>query len=434
MTNFQSKIHSPDVLKHDLNRHFPHLLQFKSIDDAKKSDVYLKIKPTVERILSSVVCENFSLKENKLDVATEISVVAWNIERGRMFEGILETLKTHDKLKEKDVYLLTELDYGMIRSGNRFVAQEIAQDLKLNYAFAPVYIALQKGSGIESALEGENTQEIAQDLKLNYAFAPVYIALQKGSGIESALEGENTHSIHGLAMFSKFPLKNVHAVDLPNGKDKMIGKEKRIGYLRALIADVEHPAGTFRAVTIHTDAHSSRKHREKQVRIVLEHLEKLPKLPTIVGGDFNTVTYDAQSATHSILSLSYRALRATDVCENQFPHPDRRYEKGLFDQFKNYGFEYEKFNELGKGTLHYNINHISHNANLSDWVPAWCFPVIAWATKKNGGKFSMRLDWFFGRGIDISESSAPQTIGKLIDSLGTPLSDHDAISLEFVLA
>ena len=399
MTNFQSKIHSPDVLKHDLNRHFPHLLQFKSIDDAKKSDVYLKIKPTVERILSSVVCENFSLKENKLDVATEISVVAWNIERGRMFEGILETLKTHDKLKEKDVYLLTELDYGMIRSGNQFVAQEIAQDLKLNYAFAPVYIAL-----------------------------------QKGSGIESALEGENTHSIHGLAMFSKFPLKNVHAVDLPNGKDKMIGKEKRIGYLRALIADVEHPAGTFRAVTIHTDAHSSRKHREKQVRIVLEHLEKLPKLPTIVGGDFNTVTYDAQSATHSILSLSYRALRATDVCENQFPHPDRRYEKGLFDQFKNYGFEYEKFNELGKGTLHYNINHISHNANLSDWVPAWCFPVIAWATKKNGGKFSMRLDWFFGRGIDISKSSAPQTIGKLIDSLGMPLSDHDAISLEFVLA
>ncbi len=400
MTNFQSQIHLPDVLKHDLNQHFPDLLQFESIDDAKKSDVYLKIKPIVDRILSSVVCEDFSQIPNpKPKTLNQISAVAWNIERGRMFEGILETLKTHNELKEKDIYLLTELDYGMIRSGNRFVAQEIAQELKLNYAFAPVYIAL-----------------------------------QKGSGIESALEGENTHSIHGLAIFSKFPLKNVHAVDLPNGKDKMIGKEKRLGYLRALIAEVEHPAGKFRAVTIHTDAHSSRKHREKQVRIVLEHLEKLPKLPTIIGGDFNTVTYDAQSATHSILSLSYRALRATDVCENQFPHPDRRYEKGLFDQFKNFGFKYKNFNELGKGTLHYNINHISHNANLGDWVPAWCFPVIALATKKIGGKFSMRLDWFFGRGIDISKSSAPQTIGKLIDSQGTPLSDHDAISLEFVLA
>ncbi len=114
----------------------------------------------------------------------------------------------------------------MIRSGNRFVAQEIARELKLNYAFAPVYIALQKGSGIESEFEGENKQ-----------------------------------SIHGLAFFSKFPIKNVHAVDLPNGKDKMIGKEKRLGYLRALIADIEHPAGTFRAVTVHLDVHCSRKHR-----------------------------------------------------------------------------------------------------------------------------------------------------------------------------
>ena len=424
MTNFQSQIHLPDVLKHDLNQHFPYLLQFESIDDAKKSDVYVKIKPTVDRILSAVVCENFSPlietnaqtfdldskplhaeEGNKLDVqlsershAAEISVVAWNIERGRMFEGILETLKTHDKLKEKDIYLLTELDYGMIRSGNRFVAQEIAGELKLNYAFAPVYIALQKGSGIESALEGENTL-----------------------------------SIHGLAMFSKFPLKNVHAVDLPNGKDKMRGKEKRLGYLRALIADVEHSAGNFRAVTIHLDAHSSRKHRENQVRIVLDHLEKFPKLPTIFGGDFNTISYDAQSATHSILSLWHRALRAKDVCENQFPHPDRRFEKGLFDQFTKFGFEYEKFNELGKGTLHYDIDNISHNANLGDWVPAWCFPFIFWAAKKAGGKFSMRLDWFFGRGIDIVKTSAPQTVGKLIDSQGAPLSDHDAISLDFVL-
>ena len=399
MTNFQSQIHLPDVLKHDLNQHFPYLLQFESIDDAKKSDVYVKIKPTVDRILSAVVCENFSETPNpKPETLNQISAVAWNIERGRMFEGILETLKTHDKLKEKDIYLLTELDYGMIRSGNRFVAQEIALELKLNYAFAPVYIALQKGSGIESALEGENTL-----------------------------------SIHGLAMFSKFPLKNVHAVDLPNGKDKMKGKEKRLGYLRALIADVEHPAGNFRAVTIHLDAHSSRKHREKQVRIVLDHLEKLPKLPTIVGGDFNCITYDAQSATHSILSLWHRALRAKDVCENQFPHPDRRFEKGLFDQFAKFGFEYEKFNELGKGTLHYDTDNISHNANLGDWVPAWCFPFIFWAAKKAGGKFSMRLDWFFAKGIDIVKSSAPQTVGKLIDSHGTPLSDHDAISLDFVL-
>lgn len=425
MPAFQSQIHLPDLLEHNLNQYFPYLLQFESIENAKQSEVYKKIKPTVDQILSAVVCENFATsshtsavaeglgskpfaaeESNELEIrptnyagGSDISVVAWNIERGRIFDGILETLKNHENLKEKDLYLLTELDYGMIRSGNRFVAQEIARELKLNYAFAPVYIALQRGSGIESELEGENKQ-----------------------------------SIHGLAMFSKFPLKQVHAVDLPNGKDKMIGKEKRLGYLRALIADVEHPAGRFRAVTVHLDAHSSRKHRENQVKIVLDHLETLPKLPTILGGDFNTVTYDAQSATHSILSLWHRALMgAKNVCENQFPHPDRRFEKGLFEQFKKRGFEYEKFNEIGVGTLHYDVENTGHNANLADWVPAWCFPFIFRAAKKAGGKFSMRLDWLFGKDIEIVENSTPRTIGNLKDSQGTPLSDHDAIALDFIL-
>ncbi len=90
-------------------------------------------------------------------------------------------------------------------------------------------------------------------------------------------------------------MKNVHAVALPNGKDKMWGKEKRLGYLRALIADIEHPAGNFRAVTVHLDAHSSSKHRHLQMKIVLDHLEILPELPTIIGGDWNTTTYNAQT-------------------------------------------------------------------------------------------------------------------------------------------
>ena len=34
-------------------------------------------------------------------------------------------------------------------------------------------------------------------------------------------------------------------------KDQNEGKEKRLGHLRALIAEVEHPAGRFRAVCVH---------------------------------------------------------------------------------------------------------------------------------------------------------------------------------------
>ncbi|HUR99837.1 MAG TPA: hypothetical protein VMZ26_17360, partial [Pyrinomonadaceae bacterium] len=255
----------PSILDHDLAKYFPNLLRFESTREMEASELYARIRHEVERILNGVVGEDLSVPpaggdspaqsetvwENPVAPApgsdknppataggtNKIRALAWNIERGNIFEGIVDALRTHDQLKDKDVLLLTELDYGMARSGNRFVAREIAERFKLNYAFAPVYIALQKGSGVESESEGENTK-----------------------------------SIHGLATFSKWPMKNVHAVPLPNGKDKMWGKEKRLGHLRALIADIQHPTGDFRAVTVHLDAHCSRAHRQLQMRIILDHL------------------------------------------------------------------------------------------------------------------------------------------------------------------
>lgn len=401
---FDSRRDKPEILDHELNRYFPELLKFQSIKETESSDIYQKIKPTVERILNAVVSENFV--ETKLDVdpaksaaahSQVVSALAWNIERGNIYEGIADALKHHEHLKNKDVLLLTELDYGMARSGNRFVAQDLAKDLRLNYAFAPIYIALQKGSGVEE-------------------FA----------------EGENTNSIHGLAMYSKFPLKNIHTIDLPNGKDKMWGKEKRLGYIRALFADIEHPAGVFRAVTIHLDAHSSRKHRQLQLRLVLEHLETLPELPTIIGGDWNTTTYNAQNSTRAILGYWRRVMMGVkNVAKNHLPHPERYFERDLFGELEKRGYEYKKFNELGVGTLHYDVSSIEKNTNLRDWVPAWCFPFIFWAAKRVGGKVSGRLDWFAGKSIEIK--GKPQTVGDLKNAENVPLSDHDAIALDFTL-
>lgn len=388
--------HSVSLLDHDLNRYFPELLKFNSIEETERSAVYQKIRTDVERILGAVVCENFA-DESENASAEHVSAVAWNIERGCIFEGILDALKNHDDLKDKDLLLLTELDYGMARSGNRFVAQEIARELKLNYAFAPVYIAL-----------------------------------QKGSGVEAMMEGENTNSIHGLAMFSRYPMRNVHAVDLPNGKDKMWGKEKRLGYLRALVADIEHPAGTFRAVTMHLDAHCSKKHRKKQVELIIDHLETLPAMPTIIGGDWNTSTFNSQTGTHAILGY-WRKVCVTGIrntARNHFPHPDRYFERPMFEMVEKRGFEYKSFNEYGVGTLHYDMDSIEKNTNLSDWVPAWCFPFIFWAAKQVGGKVSVRLDWFTGKHLEIV--GQPKTIGNLKNEENTPLSDHDAIALDFV--
>lgn len=388
----------PCILEHDLNKHFPELLKFESTAEMAASDLYKQIQPDVERIMNAVVVEHLAGEVDESKLTAPIRALAWNIERGIRFDGIVEALKNHDGLKDKDLLLLTELDYGMARSGNRFVAQEIARELGLNYAFAPVYIPLQKGSGVESDMAGENTT-----------------------------------SIHGLAMLSRFPMKNVHAIPLPNGKDKMWGKEKRIGYLRALVADIEHPAGYFRAVTVHLDAHCSRAHRRMQIKTILDHLDTLSPLPTIIGGDWNTTTFNSQSSTRAILGYWRRVFMGPrNVATNHLPNPERYFERNLFNDLERRGYDFRSLNEVGVGTLHYHVGSIEKNTNLRDWVPEWCFPFIFWAAGRVGGVVHGRLDWFTGKGMGLAPGTKPQTIGDLIDAEDRPLSDHDAISVDLV--
>lgn len=392
-----NNVHSPDLLDHELEPYFPELLKFESTEELEASALYAEIRDMAERILNGVVHEEVAKRPSGDEAADIIKTIAWNIERGCVFDGILESLKSHDDLRDKDVLLLTELDHGMARSGNRFVAQEIARELGMNYAFAPVYIALQKGSGVEAMAEGENTK-----------------------------------SIHGLAMFSKWPMRNIHAVPIPNGKDKMWGKEKRLGWLRALIADIEHPAGTFRAVTVHLDSHCSRAHRRLQMQIILDHLETLPPLPTVIGGDWNTTTFNSQNSRRAIMGYWRRVLMGPkNVAKNHLPHPERYFERTLFQILERRGYDFRSLNELGAGTLHYHVESIEKNTNLRDWVPEWCFPFIFWAANRVGGSVSGRLDWFAGKGIEPAHDAAVKTIGDLRDANGTPLSDHDAIGLDF---
>jgi len=389
---------SPAILKHDLKPYFSELAQFDSTGALEKSDVYQKLKPEIELILNSIIGENFA--PPVLEKTETVRSLAWNIERGKELDGIIDALKTHEDFRNRDLLLLTELDYGMARSENRFVAREIAAELKLNYVFAPCYLALNKGNGVE--------MDIA---------------------------GENEYAIHGLALFSRFPIKRARIIRFPNGKDKMQGAEKRIGGLRGLVAEIEHPAGNFYAVTVHLDAHSSRAHRVRQMRILLENIDELqPKLPVIIGGDWNTTTHNAQNSTRAILGYVRRVLMgAQNVTENHYPHPERFFERELFQTLEKFGFEYKKFNSLGEGTLHYEVNSLTKNQMLADLIPDWCFAWIFWAMENVGDSFSLRLDWFTGRGIEPAQDFKPKVIRNLTQPNGVPLSDHDAIVLDFKL-
>ena len=134
---------------------------------------------------------------------------------------------------------------------------------------------------------------------------------------------------------------------------------------------------------------------------------------------------------HGLLAAG---IHGAEKCsEKPSAAPRNFFERRLFATLESRGFEYKTLNEIGAGTLHYHIESIEKNTNLRDWVPEWCFPFIFWAAGRVGGNVSARLDWFAGRGIEIAPGTKPQTIGDLVDADGNPLSDHDAIALDFVI-
>ncbi len=387
----------PSALEHELNRHFSQLLRFDSSKLLKDSSIYRTIAPEVERVMNCVVQEDFSKGAPSQDLS-RIRVTAWNIERGSRLEGILKVLSEHPEIKHSDILLLTELDHGMARSQNRAVAREIAQALDLNYVFVPCYLSLVKGSGLEYDVEGENTL-----------------------------------ALHGNALFSRHPIRSAQSIALPNGKDKMAGKEKRLGQQRVALATVDHPLGSFHVASVHLDAHSTPTHRRRQMEIILDHIDRLPRLPVVLGGDWNTTTFNSKRALYSILGYCRRVLMGVrNVVENHYPYPDRWFERSLFRHLEQRSYRYRDLNQLGAGTLHYDMHDIASNTNMADWVPAWCFWFINWAMKRVGGSCSLKLDWFAGRDVIPAPQSSPRVLGEVHDR-NQPLSDHDPILVDIQL-
>ena len=385
-------------MDHSLKPSFPQLSRFNSTRALHASAIYQELRPEIERVLQTVVEEN--LAPEATPARSSIRATAWNIERGTHLEPIIEILREHALIGGSDLYLLTELDVGMARSHNRDVAREIGRSLGLNYAFAPCYIALNKGSGLEDQVPGENVQ-----------------------------------SLHGNALFSRHPMRDAHSLSLPNGKDLMRGKEKRLGSQCVVIATIDHPLGSFRAVSLHLDAQSSQQHRGRQMKIVLDHLKTLsPALPVLLGGDWNTSTYNSSRAVYSILGYCRRVLMGVNhVIDHHFTYPDRWFERHLFRELKRQGYHYQDLNEPGVCSLHYHLDDLAANNRMGDWVPAWCFWFINWALQKTDGRCSIKLDWFAAKDIAVDGNRPPRVVPD-VHPQDLRLSDHDPIVLDFTLS
>lgn len=384
-------------LSHSLHDYLEVLARFSSTGQLQKSLLYRSLKAEIEQLMGGRESGTFA-PPNGTKKKSFYRMVAWNIERGINLDAICEILGSHPEISMGDLFYLTEADFGMARSGNKNV-----------------------------------TQELARRLELNYLYAPGYLNLSKGNSIEGHYEGMNEVGLHGNALLSRYPLENFRTLRLKNCRDKMRGREKRIGSQIALMADVRLPEKTITAVVVHLDAHSSQRQRAHQMKTVLDSIQDNP-FPVLLAGDLNTNCYNTRHGLFAFFGFWNKVFRGVDdVIDNHYPYPDRYYDRWLFKTLRKYQFDYEHFNETGVGTLHYHVEDVAQNRLIQEVVPAWCRRIMEETLRRHGGSVSLKLDWFAAKGLKVASESVgatrPRVIPKL-KSMAGRISDHDPILVD----
>jgi endonuclease/exonuclease/phosphatase family metal-dependent hydrolase len=95
----------------------------------------------------------FAVTRQPLFPPRSIRVVDWNIDRGLQLSGVIDFLAT----TKSDLILLQEVDLNARRTCHLNVAREIAQKLRMNYAFGREFEELSQGSSGSPAYQGQAT-------------------------------------------------------------------------------------------------------------------------------------------------------------------------------------------------------------------------------------------------------------------------------------
>ena len=184
-----------------------------------------------------------------------LRIVAANLERGRRLDDWVDLLTSTDA----DVVLISEADGGMARSGNRYVARELADRLGMSFAFAVEFLELGLGSRDERA--------------------------------RLPADAHNEFGVHGGAVLSRVGLERPAAVrfEFDGSWYEPDGPEPRVGGRCAVVATV----GDLVVVAPHLESHGGPRGRARQVADLLDLVDGYADgRPVVVGGDLNTHTLD----------------------------------------------------------------------------------------------------------------------------------------------
>jgi endonuclease/exonuclease/phosphatase family metal-dependent hydrolase len=261
-------------------------------------------------------------------LGTFVRVVQWNIEEGIEYEAInaaftdparfaklldssayprgsqkrKEILQQVVLMKQADVIVLNEVDWGMKRTDYRNVAADLATALRMNYAYGVEFVEVDP-----IALGTEGFEEVSAEDRVKLE-------------TQIAVDKSRYRGLHGSAILSRFPLENVRLQQFENqphdwykeelksvrpleaGKRKageLVFREKierqvRRGgrmMLTAEIADQRIPGGRMTIVATHLEDKTKPKGRRQQLKELLNRISTT-NTAVVVAGDMNTSTHD----------------------------------------------------------------------------------------------------------------------------------------------
>ena len=285
-----------------------------------------------------------------------LRVAFWNAERCKYLDGAADLLARAGA----GVTLLSEMDLGMARSGQVHTTRQLAGRVGQGYVFAVEYLELGLGDVRERAWHA-------------------------GS--------ENLHGLHGAAIVSPHELARPALIRLEESGDWFDGGrgERRVGDRMAVAATVSIGDTDVAVVSVHLESHSDPSHRAEQMSVLLDAVERhAPRMPAIIGGDFNT-----NSVSRALLRTPDDKVALAAEAADRFVDPVRF--EPLFQVAAAAGYEWSACNAPG-----------ATQRTRPDGTP-----------KAPLG----RLDWFFTRGLAARN---PATLAAT-DGAGNVISDHDML-------
>jgi len=386
-----------DAVQHEIHAHYAALRAIRTRQALERSVLWAEIGAEVMRVLEGV--ERGDLAPLPIPPPATVAAprgrrlraVAWNVQRGARLDDLRRAVVA-PPFSSADVVLLSEVDVGLGRSGNRNVARELAEALGMSYAFGVSYLAL--------------TDDFGDD----------------AGGLE------NTLALSGAAILSRFPIGRVENVDLPAIRDKFHSSEKRLGKKRALLAEITLPDGPLAVAACHLDSNASPAQRASQLGGILDSVDRSGVARALVGGDFNTSTYDLSStlalARDLLHKLVITGFRAT---VDNYLTPWKRYEQPVFDLLRARDFTVEGFNDRASGTYFYDLTDPYVLDRSQKLVGRLLTRLLVRLLRPWNGCVPARLDWFAGRNVTPVAATVERPRAA---ADGRPLSDHSAVIVD----